>query len=236
MKRQAGFSLVEMLISIVVGSVIIAAIYAGVVSGQRSTSDVERKVAAGQDARAALELMAIEIQMASFNPNYVPGIWVVPSGTCNVQSANQNYMGIQAANPFSISIESDLNWNNAVAKSTTPNPNPNEIITYSFDLANQYITRETGCGGAQPFLGDTPSSGRPRAVRVINTTGVPVFRYFNARGVEITGGLPAAIPNIARVDITLWVETENVDVDTGQRRKMVYSTSVIPRNHAIIID
>jgi hypothetical protein len=71
-------------------------------------------------------------------------------------------------------------------------------------------------------------------VRVINTAAVPVFRYFNAQGTEITAaGLPAGIPNIARIDITLWVETENPDASSGVRRRMVYATSVIPRNHVI---
>ena len=39
--------------------------------------------------------------------------------------------------------------------------------------------------------------------------------------------------NEPRIDITLAVETENVDSDTNQRRRLIYSTSVIPRNHAI---
>ena len=75
MKKHEGFTLVEILISMFVGMVIIGAIYAAVVSSQRSTGSIERKVVAGQDARAALELMAIEIQMASYNPTYAPDIW-----------------------------------------------------------------------------------------------------------------------------------------------------------------
>ena len=83
-----------------------------------------------------------------------------------------------------------------------------------------------------PFLGDMP--GDPRAVRVINTAAVPVFRYYDAQGTEITAaGLPAGIPNIARIDITVWVETEDIDPNSGQRRRMIYSTNVIPRNHVI---
>ena len=233
MKKHEGFTLVEILISMFVGMLIIAAIYAAVVSSQRSTSNIERKVVAGQDARAALELMAIEIQMASYNPTYAIGMWANPA-SCTAVSANQNYFGIQAATDSSITIEADINDNGSVVRSGSPNINPSEIITYAYDAANQYITRETGCGGNQPFLGDTPASGRPRAVHVINTAEVPVFRYFNAQGVEIpAGGLPAGIPNIARIDITLWVETEDIDVNTGQRRRMIYSTNVIPRNHVI---
>jgi hypothetical protein len=84
-------------------------------------------------------------------------------------------------------------------------------------------------------LGDI--AGNPRTERVINSNlavPIPVFRYFNGLGVEIpTASLPAEIPNIRRIQITLAVETEDVDPNSHQRRRMTYSTSVIPRNHAI---
>ena len=233
MMSQRGFTLAEVLVSLAVGVVIITAIYAAVVSGQRATGNIERKVVAHQDARAALELMALEIQMASFNPNFTTGMWR-SGGDCTTASGNQGYRGIQAATPTSITVEADINENGAVLNVGTPNQNPNEVITYTYDAANQYITRRTGCGGNQPFLGDNPANNTPRGVRVINTDAVPVFRFFNAQGTEITSaGLPAGIPNIARIDITLWAETEYPDTSSGQRKRMVYSTSVIPRNHVI---
>ncbi len=43
MKKHEGYTLVEMVISIAVGMVIIAAIYAAVNMGQRSTVNVEQK-------------------------------------------------------------------------------------------------------------------------------------------------------------------------------------------------
>jgi len=225
MKKHEGYTLVEMVISIAVGLMIIAVIYASVTMGQRSTVNVERKVAAHQDARAALGLMVMEIQMASFNPTVAPNIWVAP-GNCTPGSGNQSYRGIQAATDSSITVESDITENGVIG-------NPNEVITYAYDSTNKYITRLTGCSGGsnQAFLGAMP--GDPRAVRVINTTAVPVFRYFDAQGTDITAQLPAGIPNISRIEITLWVETEDVDPSSGQRRPMVYSTNVIPRNHVI---
>lgn len=234
MKKHAGFTLVEILVSMAVGLVIILAIYAAVATGQRSSVSIERKVVAHQDARAALELMALEIQMASFNPTYTTGLWVAPGACDTAGSGNQNYRGIQAASATSLTIEADINENGSVLKSGNPNINPNEVITYTYDAANQYITRETSCAGDYAFLGETVASGKPRSVRVINTDAVPVFRYYNAQGAEITtAGLPAGIPNIARIEIVLWVETEDVDANTNERRRMVYSTNVIPRNHVI---
>lgn len=232
MRKQAGYTLVEMVVSIAVGLVIIAAIYAVVNVGQRSSVNVERKVASHQDARAALGLMELEIQMASYNPTYAPGVWRDP-GNCAGASGNQVRRGIQTATDSVISVEADIGGSGGDGDGVVGG-SANEIITYTYDAANQCVTRSTNCGGNQPFLGDTVASGRPRSTRVINTAAVPVFRYFDAQGIEITtAGLPAGIPNIARIDITLWVETEDIDANTGQRRRTVYSTSVIPRNHVI---
>jgi Tfp pilus assembly protein PilW len=227
MKKHDGYTLVEMVISIAVGMVILLAIYAAVNMGQRSTLNVERKVAATQDARAALGLMTLEIEMGSYNPDPTleTGAFWVASGACATPSGNQNYRGIQAATDSSITVEMDRDDSGVIGDAT------NEIITYTYDAANQYITRGTNCGGNMPFLGEAPASGTPRAVRVINTAAVPVFRYFDAQGTEITTA--ARIPDIARIDITLWVETEDKDPNSGQRRRLVYSTSVIPRNHVI---
>jgi prepilin-type N-terminal cleavage/methylation domain-containing protein len=224
MKKQQGFTLVEMLISLAVGVVVLAAIYALVNLGQKNTVNVERKVYAFQDARSALEVMSMEIQMASYNPSG-NNIWKNPAD-CTSISSNPAYRGIQQATASKITIETDINESLIIGDIN------NEVITYEYDSTNQRITRSMNCGTAAPFLGNLP--GSPRAVHVINTNAVPVFRYFDAQGNEITStSLPAGIPNIARIDITLWVETAEVDVNVGRRKQITYATSIIPRNHVI---
>lgn len=229
MKDHKGYTLVEVLIALALGVIILSAIYSLVNMGQKSTYNIERRVAAHQDVRTALEMMSMEIQMASYNPrpDYEGSNFWVSSGSCTA-STNQIYKGIQSATDSSITIEMNLDGSASIGDSI------NEVINYTYDSNNQYISRSTNCtGGNQPFLGDVP--GNLRAVRVINTSAVPVFRYFNALGAEIAASsLPAGIPNVARIDITLWVETENADLNTGQRKKSFYSTSIIPRNHVII--
>lgn len=226
-----GFTLVEILFALFIGLLLLATIYFSMISGQRSSAALEDKVNAQQDARAALELMAIEIGMASYNPNFVAGIWRNP-GDCTNPSGNQTYRGIQGATVNSITVEMDRSDSGAVKDDT------NEVIAYVYDTANERITRETNClGGAQAFLGEVPGT-QGRSVRVINNTlNIPMFRYFNGMGVEIpVASLPAGIPNIRRIEITLAVETEDPDPNvpgSNQRRRMIYSTSVIPRNHAI---
>jgi prepilin-type N-terminal cleavage/methylation domain-containing protein len=235
MKNHKGYTLVEVLIALALGVIILSAIYSLVNMGQKSTYNIERRVAAHQDARTALEMMSMEIQMASYNPrpDYEGSDFWVSSGNCTA-STNQTYKGIQSATDSSITIEMNLDEDNSIGDDDDDDDrDDSEVINYTYDSNNQYISRSTNCtGGDQPFLGDVP--GNPRAVRVINTSAVPVFRYFNALGAEIAASsLPAGIPNIARIDITLWVETENADMNTGQRKKAFYSTSIIPRNHVI---
>ncbi len=224
--NNKGFTLVELIVSMAVGLVVMAAIYAATEMGQRSSVAVERKVVAQQNARAALDIMALEIGMASFNPAFAAGIWEDgPAGTCGSISGNQTYKGIQEATATSITIEMDIDASSAVGDASS------EIIRYNYDTGNQYITRSTNCGGAQAFLG--AQSGNPRDVRVVNNTaGVLLFRYYDGAGTELTT-LPASIPDIRRIRITLVVDTEAIDRSLNRRRRTISSTSIIPRNHAI---
>lgn len=224
---QKGITLVEMLITIAVSTILLAALYLAVNVIQKHTTGIERKVTAQIDVKPSLNVMALEISMASFNPTATTDMWLNPD-TCTV-SSNQSYRGIQEATANSIAVEMDINENGSLGE-------PNEVIRYVYLTQDEYITRAINCGVPQPFLGDNPSSGRPRTVRVINgRLGIPMFRYFDGNGTEIfpTETDQSMIPNIRRINITLAVETEEIDPTTNKRRQLIYSTSVIVRNHAI---
>jgi prepilin-type N-terminal cleavage/methylation domain-containing protein len=238
-----GFTLIELVIAIAVGSLIMLAVYGTVNMSQHSSSSIERRVIAQQDVRGALDLMALEIRMASYNQSLDNTIWRAPN--CISASANPTYKGIQAATANSITIEMDI-FDTSKIPPPVPAPQPfgqnsNEIITYTYSAANLLVSRSTNCGPALSFIGDTAASGR-RVVRVINDLNasnayeagvdVPIFRYFDFQNNEILpASLPAAIPNIRTIEISLVVETENIDPTTNIRKKLVYSTRVIPRNH-----
>jgi prepilin-type N-terminal cleavage/methylation domain-containing protein len=235
LKGARGFTLIELVMAITVGLVLLAAVMTAIVSGQRSSTGIERKVTTNQDARAALELMAAEIRMASFNATFEPNLWRDPAN-CNT-SGSQNRRGIQEATATSITVEMDIESPNP---SRTCGDTDGEIIRYAYDAANSRVTRENiRCPGGQnaanemPFLG--PITGQPgvRTVEVVNNA-LPVFRYFDGTGAEILhANLPNDIPRIRRIEIALLVRSADVDPTTNQRRQMAYSTSIIPRNHGI---
>ena len=261
MKRERRFTLIEIMFALFVGLILMGAAYVAMTTGQKTSAGVERKVAAQQDIRAALQAMSLEISMASFNPNVFGGFWhdlpVLGSGTpvsCT-GAGDQTYKGIREATATRLILEMDNNENKQAGDAD------GEIVVYNYDLLKQYITREVPlCGSprllanAQSFLGEDQATGLPRSVRVINNNlenparniqngagAVAVFRYYdgiadllNPFGKELNPGTnPGEIPNIRRIDIILAVETDELDPSTRSRKQMTYSSSVLVRNHAL---
>jgi prepilin-type N-terminal cleavage/methylation domain-containing protein len=228
--EENGFTLVETLIALFIGSFMMIAIYVAINTAQNTSSKIERRVTAQQDARGALELMAMEIRMASYNPTLSNNIWVTPPDSCSGSSSHLDYMGIQEAGANSISIEMDINGNGVINSTTS---NPNEIIRYVYDSTNKYITRSTNCGGNQPFLGASAANADTKTVLVENNAAnVPVFRYYDGNNNELTA--PVATPgNIRRIEVTLVADTYYSEPGSTGRKRIIYSTSVIPRNHLI---
>lgn len=245
LSREKGFTLVEILLALFMCLLLLATVYFAVTTGQRSSRGVEIKVAAQQDVRSILESMALEIAMASYNPTFQAAFWRDPSN-CNAlapdptwPAPNQDSRGIQLATPNSLSVQMDLDGNSRIFQ-TGSTVDLNEIITFAYDMANQRITRQVNCGDVTSFLGDL--AGSAKSVRVVNDVNenssydqavdIPVFRYFDVNAAEIpAANLPRDIYLIRRIDINLSVDTEDIDPSTRARRRMNYTTSVVPRNH-----
>ena len=239
LSREKGFTLIEVVFALFISLLLLATVYFAVTTAQRSTTGVQSKVVAQQDVRAILEAMALEITMASYNPTFNPTLWREPTNCTNL-APNQDCRGIQLATSNSLSIEMDLDGNSQIFQMGSP-VDENEIITYTYDMKNQRITRRVNCGEETSFLGDL--AGSAKSVRVVNDSNenkmydqgadIPLFRYYDVTGAEILETkLPGDIPLIRRIDISLSVDTEEVDPNTRARRRMTYITSVVPRNHA----
>ena len=89
-KRQQGFTLVELLVAVVITGVVVGGIYSTFYSQQKSYLVQEEVAAMQQNLRAAMHLIERDIRLAGYNPKHSAGA------------------GIQAANATSIRFTSDI--------------------------------------------------------------------------------------------------------------------------------
>lgn len=250
--KKNGFTLVELLIATVVGLVIMAAVYGVMTMAQRTSTGTERKVLTQQDTRSVLDFMASEIRMASYNPSMMGTTWwnVTTNGNVNgcgnvtaliggAPSLSVEKRGILFADANNLFIAMDL------GPLGTPNvygvigDAPNELIFYRYNSVNGEITRSVSCGNNEVILG-----GAASGTTVYNNTAVPaldLFEYFDRDGLQLTGAgstkvlTDAQIHDIRRIQINIAAQTENDDPNTKQPRRMIYTTDILVRNHAVFL-
>ena len=121
-----GFTLVELMVSMGIGMVILAAVTTTFMSQTRIYNAQEQINEMQQNARGALDIISRELKMAGYKPN---------GGGFNGVTYSTTQLMVQA----------DLDSNGAISASSTAN----EQITYAYDSGNQRITRAVGTGGAQ---------------------------------------------------------------------------------------
>jgi prepilin-type N-terminal cleavage/methylation domain-containing protein len=239
-KQKNGFTLVELLIAMVVGLTILLAISSMMDIGLKSSSGVGRRVLTQQDARAVLDLMAMEIGMASFNPNMNNSTWSGNmSGTCNSISMTQANKGIQVATADQIGVAMDLVSTCTDLSCGTCCPGkevysgvigdvPNEYIRYNYTAANGTITRIV-CGGVVPVSTDVILGGTGSSTIVRNQEeGVSLFQYL-----DITGNPTTTIANIRRIRINIIADVATQQGNAFKTTRRTYSTDVLVRNHAM---
>ena len=123
---EEGFTMVELLISILVSTIVLGAISAAFVLQNKSYAKQEQVVDVQENARAALQLMTKELLMAGYDP----------SGNANA--------GILVADDDRVQFTMDLDQDEAVTGS-------GENITYALDTTENQVTRTSGGGSAQPI-------------------------------------------------------------------------------------
>jgi len=224
-----------------VSALVMLAVYMAMVMSQRTSAGLGRKVITQQDTRAVLDIIASEIAMASFNPLVQPTTWtgasIVNLNNCGIPvvAANPLNKGILFADASNIYIAMDLSAdgvigcacaNPADCSNDVPCAGQNEFILYSYNSATRAITRRVSCSLAISILGGTALGSN-----VINQdAGIPVFQYFDSNGQPLP--LPINIPAVRRIKITIVAETAEIDLNTRDRKRMIYSTDIIARNHA----
>ena len=129
-KSSAGFTLMELLVSMTISLVVLAGIAKTFTVQTRQNSAEEQVAQMQQNARGALDLMVREIQMAGYKP---------AGGTFN---------GIQTSTSTNLRIKLDLNASGNETDDAT------DDITYSFDFATGLLTRTLNNTASAAVLAD----------------------------------------------------------------------------------
>lgn len=232
-RGEKGFTLFELMIALGISVFIMAAIYASVNMAQRSSTSVTRRVTTQQDVRAVMDIMAMEIRMASFNPTPPPtgSTWsTIPYGeNKSLKTAPiPSNKGIQIAQANQIHISMDLNGDGIIGDVTKEDGTvvnvQNEHILYSYDPTKNAIYRNVSDGNNQPILGGSDDT----ETKVINGNSTPLFQYFDRDGNTAT-----SIPAIRRIRITIIAQTKVKDLLSGSVKVIPYTTDVLVKNHVL---
>jgi type IV pilus assembly protein PilW len=75
-----GFTLIEMMLALAIGSILLASIYTFYIGQQKVYAIRELVAEMQQNARIGMALMAREIRMAGYNPAGIPGVGIIEAG------------------------------------------------------------------------------------------------------------------------------------------------------------
>jgi type IV pilus assembly protein PilW len=139
-KHSPGFTIIELLVSMTISLVVLAAVAKTFTVQTRQNSAEEQMAQMQQNVRGALDLMVREIQMAK----YYPAGTAFPAGTYGITySASQ------------LEVKSDVADSNGTISTATGSV---EDIIYAFDSTNFYITRKLGSSGTADIVADNITS------------------------------------------------------------------------------
>lgn len=171
MRTNKGFTLVELMMTILVFSVIIAAVYATHISQQRVYLAQDQVAEMQQNLRAAFSLMTSGIHMAGYDPsgNANAGITVALAGRLHLTTdidENEIISGPQENIDFGFSPTKDSDGDGI--PDGTPNP--------------ASIGKQNGTGGYQPIADNIQAA----EFLYLDSAGVVTIVITDIRSVQIT--------------------------------------------------
>lgn len=183
MKKQNGFTLVELMVAMVIMAAVLAGVYMTYFSQQKSYMNQEQVAVMQQNLRAAMTIMERDLRLAGYHNR---NNWPAPPAA---------KPGFLTANNDSFSIEMDIDENGAIA-------GPDEIITYSW--ANGTIFRERNDGaGALPLVNNID------ALDIVYGSGVSAV--MNGGGTDVPLAGPTNVSQIVSVQITILARSTQID-------------------------
>jgi type II secretory pathway component PulJ len=207
-----GATLIENMVALLLGSLIVIALYAYFRSEIYHALIVETKIAVLEDARGALDIMLRDLKNAgSWGSGSVPvetGVGDDPS-----HDADSICNRVYAASASVIHVQMDLNGNGTCA-----DLDPRENIRYELG----------GPTAACPGNHVLRRNGDCLVANVVPFAGAKVFTFFDGSGVDL-GSAPAA-GAIKRIRIEFAVQAKNPDPKIADKLSSTLSSSVELRN------
>ena len=133
--KAGGFTLVELLVTLGLGMLVLAAVTTTFMGQTRFYSAQAQVNEMEQNARGALDLITRELKMAGYKPNL------------------GNFSGVTYSTT-QLLIKADLDSSGTICTSSCSSTAVNEQITYTYDSANKQIKRALGSGTPQVLADD----------------------------------------------------------------------------------
>lgn len=232
--NKKGFTIVELLVSILLTSIIMGAIYSVYRVQTHSAKVQENRLEAQEYARSVLDIMVREIRNAAYNPLGAISLPTAPGTNCAGGLAGAP--GVVTATATSIRFTYD--FQNTAGTASTPDgqcDGPNEDITYQFQAPGPQNC-PTGFGDITRTAKNDSGTTTTESLTNCNVpTGSSNFslRYFNQAGAEFTPPGVTDLPNIQRVMITLTVQSKNPDAEFGGQLNATMTSNADLRNRGL---
>lgn len=197
----SGFTLVELLIAMAVGSIVMVAVMTAFLSQHNSYLTQDNVVEMQQNIRVAMDLLTSEIRMAGYNPTGNTGVGIVTAGAGR------------------LGFTQDLNGDGDTADA-------DEAITYGFstasdagadgivDAGNASLGRNTGTATGVGGGGFQPVSENFQAVE---------FFYLMADGTQTLAPAASAMDDIRGIQISLLARA--AQADSNFTDTMIYTSA-----------
>ncbi len=211
-RKNDGITLIEQLVSLLLGSIMIVAVYAFYRAQLFQTLAQETKTATLEDARGALDIIIRDLKNA--------GAWADGAPPAEIGAADDpdndsdSFCNrIYAANSHKIHVQMDLNGNGDCADS-----DPRENIRY--ELTGPTAT----CSGTKIIR----RNGDCLVANVTTPVAGKLFTYFDASGADL--GSAPALATVKRIRVAFAVRAKNPDPRINNYVTSELSTSVEVRN------
>lgn len=197
---QSGFTLVELIITVLVSSLIMAAVYSGYRVNQKVYHTEQSTVEMQQNIRAAMSYMVNDIRMAAYDPTGAAGAQIC----------------VASAGEFRFTQDLDEDGTTSNCNSTVTDANEN--VAYGFNAADD-ADRDgvPDAGGATELRREINGGGYQEITPDI---GAIEFNYVLENGSSSTA--PANLDEIVKVEVTILAHSGIADPE--HNNTMVYTT------------